>query len=258
MVTGLELFAAHFAEDQSQYVLIGGVATYLQLEKAELTARATKDLDIVLCVEALNPEFGRKMWSFIESGQYEVRQYESTNRRFYRFQKPATGGYPSMLEFFSREPGNIPLIENSHLTPVPFGEDVSSLSAILLHDDYYDFIHAQTTELSGVRVVSELCLIPLKARAWLDLSERAQAGEAIDSKDIRKHLTDVLRLAQLLDGEAIAAMPDSIRDDVRRFIEKAAPSWVAVDLVGLGIKSQTNDGLKDLVRRTFGIDETTA
>ena len=34
-------------------------------------------------------------------------------------------------------------------------------------------------------------LIALKARAWLDLTEREKRGEKIDSKTIKKHKNDV-------------------------------------------------------------------
>jgi hypothetical protein len=33
--------------------------------------RATKDLDMVLIVEALTPAFGRRFWKFIGAGGYE-------------------------------------------------------------------------------------------------------------------------------------------------------------------------------------------
>ena len=58
MVRGLDTFARFFAGDEARYVLIGGVASPLVLEDAGLQARATKDLDIVLCVESMDADFG--------------------------------------------------------------------------------------------------------------------------------------------------------------------------------------------------------
>ena len=63
MVKGLDLFRKFFASYSSQYVLIGGTAASLAMEEAGLEFRSTKDLDIVLYMEALNPEFGRAFWS---------------------------------------------------------------------------------------------------------------------------------------------------------------------------------------------------
>ncbi|MDP1613551.1 MAG: hypothetical protein Q8M11_21025 [Sulfuritalea sp.] len=74
MVRGLDIFRTHFADHADQYVLIGGTAATLAMEGAGLEFRATKDLDIVLHIEALRPEFGTVFWSFVEAGGYEVRQ----------------------------------------------------------------------------------------------------------------------------------------------------------------------------------------
>lgn len=59
---------------------IGGTAATLALEEAGLEFRATKDLDIVLHVEALTPRFGEVFWRFIDAGGYEIRQVADTGR----------------------------------------------------------------------------------------------------------------------------------------------------------------------------------
>ena len=62
MVRGLELFKEHFKGFQEHYVLIGGTACSILMEESGVPFRATKDLDIVLIAEALNPDFVRVMW----------------------------------------------------------------------------------------------------------------------------------------------------------------------------------------------------
>ncbi len=52
--------------------------------------------------------------------------------------------------------------------------------------------------VQGVPLIGPECLIALKGKAWLDLTRRKVAGEAVDSKDIRKHRGDVLRLWQII------------------------------------------------------------
>ena len=90
MVRGLEVFREYFAGHADQFVLIGGTAATLAMEAAGLEFRATKDLDIVLHIEALSSEFGAVFWRFIEAGRYEIRQASDTGKPiFYRFQKPA-------------------------------------------------------------------------------------------------------------------------------------------------------------------------
>ncbi len=53
MVKGLELFKNHFQNYSDQYVLIGGTACTILMDRAGLEFRATRDLDMVLYVEAL-------------------------------------------------------------------------------------------------------------------------------------------------------------------------------------------------------------
>lgn len=141
MVKGLDIFRDHFAALADQYVLIGGTAATIAMEEVGLDFRATKDLDIVLHIEALSPAFGAAFWAFIERGQYETRQASDTGRPvLYRFRNPSDPRFPAMLELFCRSPNGIELSEGAHLTPIPFDQIVASLSAILLDDEYYAFI----------------------------------------------------------------------------------------------------------------------
>lgn len=54
----------------------------LVMEDAGIDFRATKDLDIVLCVEALNKEFVAVFWQFVEAGGYQHRQ-RSTGKEIF-------------------------------------------------------------------------------------------------------------------------------------------------------------------------------
>lgn len=219
MVRGLDVFREFFAGNAEQFVLIGGTAATLAMQSAGLTFRATKDLDIVLHIEALNPAFGRTFWSFLEQGHYEIRQASQTGKPvLYRFQRPADARFPAMLELFCRSPDGIELSEGAHLTPIPISESVASLSAILLDDDYYRFIINGRKTIDQLPWIDAEQLIPLKARAWLDLSERKANGEPIDTRDARKHANDVLRLSQLLTSESHIESTTGIRDDLARFL----------------------------------------
>jgi hypothetical protein len=63
MIRGLDLFREHFADYRKAFVLIGGVACHEWLATQGLEFRATKDMDTVLIVEAL--ELG--LFSFFAS-----------------------------------------------------------------------------------------------------------------------------------------------------------------------------------------------
>jgi len=163
MVTGLDKFAEHFGDYADRYALIGGAAAWLVLDEAGINPRATRDLDIVLCIEALDPGFALAFWQFVQEGRYEIKERSEGSKIFYRFRRPGKHGYPAMLELFSRRPDELVLGEDAHLTSIPIGEDVLSLSAILLEQGYYEFLHGHKREIGGVSVVSEVGLIPLKA-----------------------------------------------------------------------------------------------
>ncbi len=62
MVYGLDKFKEYFGDFTDQYVFIGGVACDILLRDAGASFRGTKDLDIVLVIEALNVSFGKKFW----------------------------------------------------------------------------------------------------------------------------------------------------------------------------------------------------
>jgi hypothetical protein len=123
-----------------------------------------------------------------------------------------------MLELFSRKPDMLDSSPtNIALTPIPTGEETSSLSAILLEDVYYDFIHTHRKIVSGLPVTGPEALVPLKARAWLDLTARKTRGARIDTKTIRKHKTDIFRLIILFPAYTTLRCPKEIKNDIDRF-----------------------------------------
>jgi hypothetical protein len=218
MIKGLEKFQEHFEQYRGSFVLIGGVACHEWLASQGLPFRATKDLDIVLIIEALDQAFVEHFWQFIEAGQYEIREKAEGDRELYRFSRPKAADYPTMIEIFSRRPGNINLGEGQNIVPITAATSDASLSAILLDDEYYQLIIAHRVEDANPPYINPVALIPLKARAWLDLTKRKRNGENIDSKDIDKHRTDVFRLAATLPGEAGPAVGAAVSSDLREFL----------------------------------------
>lgn len=228
---GLELFINAFQSCKSQFVLIGGMATYLATEEAGLPfARTTRDLDIVLIVEALDLKFAKHFWSFIKAGAYENKMKGDDGRQFYRFSLPKTPGYPKEIELFSRKQNVLVDGEPGDISPIAFDDEVSSLSAILLDEDYYELIRKGLRD--GICWADASTLIPLKAKAWLDLRQRSQGGLAIDSKKIRKHLRDVVLLLATMPENQKIAIPASIQGDIKQFLDQAGKE--ELDLKGLG------------------------
>lgn len=110
------------------------------LSEDERDFRVTKDIDMVLIVEAITPEFARKFWEYVVDAGYEHKNKSTGNTQFYRFSRPKSKNYPAMIELFSRRLEHIVLSDEAQLTLLPMEEDISSLSAILLNDTYYEFM----------------------------------------------------------------------------------------------------------------------
>lgn len=64
MVTGIESFKEWFKGNESQYAIIGGTACDILMTEEGLDFRATKDIDLVLIIEAVDAAFGRKFWDY--------------------------------------------------------------------------------------------------------------------------------------------------------------------------------------------------
>jgi hypothetical protein len=235
MVKGLEIFREWFADFADCYALIGGAACDLWMGERGLEFRATKDLDIVLVFDGQRPDFIRRFWQFVKRGDYAGFRAGESPRNFYRFQKPKRQGFPYKLEICTKRPLHIPA--EVSVIRIPAGEDISSLSAILLDAAYFDLVRTNCRVIQGVPAVSAVCLIPLKAKAWLNLSGHKAAGAIIDQLDIDKHRNDVFRLLMTLAPADKIQLVPAIRADLRRFIEQLSPESPAWERIAGSLKS---------------------
>ena len=218
MVNGLYKFRDFFQSHTDKYVLIGGAACSIVFDEIGEDFRATKDLDMVLIVENISEDFGKAFWEFIRAANYNGIETGEAQKQFYRFKNPDDPSYPKMIELFSRVP-DLPLLPHAHLTPVHIADDISSLSAILLNDDYYAFLLSGRRIIDGLSVLDEKYLIPFKVKAWCELSARRKAGEEGNSRHIRKHYRDVHKLLTLLPANAKVPLPDQLKADMQEFID---------------------------------------
>ncbi|MGN0224393.1 MAG: hypothetical protein ACI4AM_10280 [Muribaculaceae bacterium] len=221
MVTGIEKFEQAFADFAGNYVIIGGVASAYHESEAEQEPRKTKDIDMVLIVEALTDAFVERFWAFVKEAGYMHRNVGSGDRtrkhQYYRFKAPVTPGFPYQIELFSRKIDCIKVPDDAHLTPIPVEADLSSLSAILMSDDYYDFTISHSINVEGVHIASQGSLIALKCKAYIEMVRVKEAGENVDSKDIKKHRNDVFRLLATIPASIRFRAPQSIIEDIKQF-----------------------------------------
>jgi hypothetical protein len=237
MVRGLEKFKEYFKDYSENYIIIGGTACDVIIDDAGFEARATKDIDIILIVEALTKEFIRKFWEFINDGDYQRREKSEDERKYYRFIKPKTKGFPLQIELFSKIPDLMDLEGEPHLTPIPVDDDLSSLSAILMDDEYYKFTIDNSNTEEGAHFAGTEALICLKAKAFLDLTQRKLDGEEVDGQNIRKHKTDIFRLVVLLPSEHKVEIPAGIKNDLKAFVDSISdelPDKAIFKQMGIG------------------------
>ena len=193
MVKWLDRFREYFAGHEDSYALIGGVACDILFDEAGLPFRTTKDFDIVLCGQVTSVEFGTVFADFLEAGGYQARERSTGRWKFYRFHHPDDETFPATIELFARRPDTLKLPNDAKLSPIPVEEDVISLSAILLDDDYFEALQKARCIIGDISLIGETILIPFKARTFLNLSGRKANGEDVDARHIRKHRADVFQ-----------------------------------------------------------------
>ncbi len=237
MVSGLTKLKEFFKDYPDNFIIIGGTACDIIIDEAGFTPRATKDIDIILVVEALSTDFIKQFWKFINVGKYKRKEKSEEERKYYRFINPEDKDFPYQIELFARNPDLLDLEEGTHMTPIPVDDDLSSLSAILLDDSYYKYLIDNSTIEDNVQRANTDALICLKAKAYLDIAKRIAAGEKEDSKHLRKHKGDVFRLAIMLAETDLYEIPDTIKADMQDFvnvIKDELPDKQIFKTMGLG------------------------
>lgn len=230
MVVGLDKFKEAFADFKDNYVIIGGTACDIVLSNTDMRPRATDDIDMILVVEKMTKEYGNAFWQFIKDGEYKAGKREKDDKTptytLYRFTTEKEG-YPVKIELLSHHSDMLGEPSGFHIEPIPLSEDLSSLSAIMMDDDNYELTVANSAEQGGVRIATPTTLICLKARAYLNLLNDRANGKHVNSKDIKKHKTDVLKLIATASIPEPVAVPQSVYDSVMEYaesIEKELPS----------------------------------
>lgn len=219
MVVGVDRFREFFDGYQDHYAIIGGAACDLIFNTVGIAFRATKDIDMVLCVEVVDAGFGAQFHAFLKAGGYQARERSDGHREFYRFHNPMDKAFPYMVELFSREPGTIQLPDDANIVRLEVEADIVSLSAILLDPVYFEALQNGKRIENGVTILDQSILIPFKAKAFLDLTKRRDEGdETVKGDDIKKHRNDVFRLSQLLPGNAKIQVSEPLREDMRQFL----------------------------------------
>ena len=221
-VRGVERFADAMSNCEGSYVLIGGGACSVLFDSEGDSFRATEDLDVVVIVDRNCIEFATALWAFIKSVGYEIGKTADGKCTYYRFRMPEGSrralDYPGQIELFARHPDFTLEDETSEVAPLSFDGAISSLSAIILDDGYYEFIRDSATNIGGITLLDALHIIPLKMRAHIDINRSYEEGRHCNDIDRRKHRSDVAQLAGLLSSSARLKLTGQMRVDAEDFL----------------------------------------
>ena len=157
-----------------------------------------------------------------------------------------------MIELFSKLPNEFGLSFNGGLTPIHIDDSIVSLSAILLNDDYYNLLLKGKSTVDGFSLIEIETVILFKIKAWLDMKERKEVGDDIDTKNIKKHKNDVFRLLANVSPESRIEVSEEIQNDVMKFIEQLKED--KPDLKNLGIRSASFDEMLEILSDIFLIE----
>ena len=225
---GLDKFREAFKDFSDNYVIIGGTACDITMTGTEVRARATHDIDMIIVVERMTPQYGEQFWQFIREAGYrpeksKAKEGESPKYEMYRF-VDGNPGYPEMIELLSRHPDALGEPKGLVIEPLPIDGELSSLSAIIMDDDYYQFTIEHSRLTDDIRHADSAALIALKARAYLNLLQDKQNGKHVNSKDIKKHRSDVLKNIVIMTEDEVPA-PASIVECVKEFVMSIRNDW---------------------------------
>lgn len=224
MVRGIEKFKEAFEVYADNYVIIGGTACDAILSGTLMRPRATDDIDMILVVENMSTEFAQAFWKFIKDGEYRNGKRKRGEDKtpvyeLYRFDD-GKEDFPIKIELLSRHSDLLGEPSGFHIEPIPTGEDVSSLSAIMMDEDYYNITIQNSFINNGLRFASSIALICLKAKAFLNLIEEKAKGRTVNTKDIKKHRNDVLKLVATTAFDSPTHVSSKIHECILAYIHK--------------------------------------
>ena len=148
-----------------------------------------------------------------------------------------------MIELFSRT--DYLLKEEDGLTPVHIDDSVSSLSAILLNEAYYQALLDGREIIMGISVLKPEWIISFKAKAWLDLRGKTD----MDSSNAKKHRNDIIRIASEIVLKK-CSLPEELKKDMELFLELFEVS--EAELKNLKIRGVKPDDIKETLKSIYG------
>ncbi|NEW61549.1 hypothetical protein GSY74_09665 [Sulfurovum sp. bin170] len=250
MIQGIASFTAYFEDFRDDYIVIGGLATAMNMHDLGFTFRATKDIDLVI-ISKDNEAFLKKLLNYIEEAGYKTRQrtVNESRHNLFRFLGSDDREFPEQIELFAIHAEDSVMVTNQHIIPIQTPAYYSYLSAILLDRDYFALLVQHSSEIEGLHIASPEVLIPLKIHAYLNLSKEK-------SQDAKKHLKDIIKLSSLLDGETVVFLEGKPRVDMLEFmpiLKEMEEDRIVQLLESIGVTNLSKEDILEVVVFTYGL-----
>lgn len=232
-VRGIDGFREFFKDYADSFAVIGGCACAEWCGQMDVDFRATQDVDMVLLLESKASGFFARFWEYVRFAGYELtRRKGDESTRLFRFIKPRdVFAFPKQIELLTGI-DNLEIPDDVRVVHLSLEDEVYSLSAILMHSEYYGLVmkHRSVSQL-GLPVVNMEILPLLKMKAYLNLLKDVQEGRFVSEHDRTKHRNDVFQLAVLLPASSRVELSEAVKNDVRVFLDLFSPEsadWESV------------------------------
>ena len=193
---GLEKFREAFEAYSENYVIIGGTACDIAMTGTAVRPRATHDIDMIVIVEKMTADFAEHFWQFVREGGYRPEKRKQSEGEVPKYE---------LYRFVNGKPDYPEMIE----------------------DDFYHFTIDHSKLTNGLRHADSAALIALKSRAYLNLLQDKANGKHVNSKDIKKHRSDVLKNVVIMEDSQITA-PEPIVTCIKEFVASIRNDWDAL------------------------------
>jgi len=209
---GLSHFEEYFREFKDDYVVVGGFATLMLLDRhLERHGKATHDIDLVLLTSS-SIEMAQQIKRYISEGKYTIQKGKKDAYLYYRFLNPEIEGFAKEIELFASDEQSLKLEDNQRIIPIDPEEGLYSLSAIMLDKEYFEVIKKNIDHSHQVPCTNTIATIILKISAFYDLKNRG------DDK-WKKHRRDIIKLVLILTGEENMPLEGRMIQDFNLFME---------------------------------------
>ena len=137
------------------------------------------------------------------------------------------------------------------IIPIHIEDDISSLSAILLDENYYDLMMEGRIVVNGIPVLDSAYLIVFKMYAFMNLESEKKKGNFVKERDYKKHKYDVFRLLQIIDRNKKIFLVPEIKKMVNSFCDFMSQEEIPYNNLGILAGDKEND--LALIKQIFSI-----